>query len=109
MYMVEGEVGMPAYDFATFPRQFVSYKWYKPLLVLVLGFIFMILFQVIVIFFSIAWTGDVSFISDYDFSYDGMDAYSGPGAFFMLGSIAVMLPALALAAFIVQEAVARDE
>lgn len=36
------ENGNPSYDYVAFPRQFVSYRWFKPLLVLALGFVFMV-------------------------------------------------------------------
>ena len=93
----------PVYEYVTFPRRFISYKWYKPLLVLALGFVFMLLFQVVLAFVAGAWGGSFDYILNIDGTYDSMDAYTGPGALFELGGIAIMLPALALAALIVRD------
>ena len=101
--MIESGGSMPAYDYITFPRQFISYRWYKPLLVLALGFVFMLVFQAVLIAVAAVWNGDIDFILNYEASYDAMDAYTGPGALFEIGGVAVMLPALALAALIVRD------
>ena len=93
----------PVYEYATFPRQFLSYKWYKPILVFALAFVFMTVFQVVIILAAVIWQGDLSLLESMTAGYDGMDAFSGPGAFAEFGSIAVMLPSIALAALIVRD------
>ena len=93
----------PAYEYTTFPRVFLSYRWFKPLFVFVLGFIFMLIFQVIVIFAAAFWSGDPFFFERIGVSYEDMDIFTGPGALVEFGAIAVMIPALALAALIVRD------
>lgn len=54
--MIEaGEPGKVACDFATFPREFVSYKWYKPLLVALLAVVFMVAFTLVLRYFWSAY------------------------------------------------------
>ena len=45
---------LPSYDYATFPRRFLSYRWFKPLLVALLTFVFMVVFQCVVAWL-VAW------------------------------------------------------
>ena len=92
-----------ASGYATFPRKFVSYRWFKPLLVALLTGVFMLVFQIVVLIVAAAWSGDQNFLDTIGTSYDTMDVYSGPGALFELGAIAVLLPALALAVLIVRD------
>ena len=93
----------PAYEYTTFPRRFISYRWFKPLLVALLTFVFMLLFQIVTLIIATAWAGDIDFIFTIGTTYDDMNPYTGPGAMVELGSIAVILPALALAALIVRD------
>lgn len=90
-------------DYATFPRKFVSYRWFKPLLVALLTVVFMLIFEAAVMLSAIIWSGNINFLNTVGTSYDDMDVFSGPGALFELGAIAVFLPALALAALIVRD------
>ena len=92
-----------AYDYATFPRQFVTYRWFKPLLVAVLGFVFMLAFQIVLLIVGAMWSPDPNFIYTISGNYDDMNPYTGPGALVEIGGIAIMLPALALAALIVRD------
>lgn len=92
-----------SYDYAKFPRAFVSYRWYKPLLVALLGTAFYFAFSVLLMVLASAWAGDVNYIDSIAEGYDGMDAYTGPGALFELGSIAAILPSIALAALVVRD------
>lgn len=92
-----------AHDYATFPRRFISYRWFKPLFVVALGFVFMLIFQIVTFLMGAIWAHDPSFISNVSTSYDDMNPYTGPGALSEIGGIAVLLPALALAALIVRD------
>ena len=92
-----------AYEYTTFPRAFVSYRWFKPLLVFLLGFVFLMAFGFVLVGIAATATGSLDFLYTIGTSYDDMDAYTGPGALLTLGSVAVMLPALALAALIVRD------
>ena len=38
-------------DFITFPRTFEKYKWYRPIIVFIVGFIIMLIFEAILMFF----------------------------------------------------------
>jgi|GEM_PF-456315 len=94
---------VPAYDYATFPRKFISYRWFKPLLVAVLAGVFMLLFQLVVIVAAAIAAGDPNFLDHLGTGYDDMDFYDAPGAIAEIGAIAVMLPALALAVGVVRD------
>lgn len=93
----------PSYEYTTFPRQFVSYKWYKPLLVAILAFVFMLVFQIVLLIIAAQWAGSFNFIVNLGVGYDDMSPYTGPEALALIGGVATMLPALALAALIVRD------
>ena len=95
--------GCASYDYAKFPRAFVSYRWFKPLLVALLTFVFYMVFALALIIVVVVWTGDWNYFEGIAVGYDGMDVYTGPGALFELGSIAAILPSLALAALVVRD------
>ena len=92
-----------AYEYTTFPRAFVTYRWFKPILVFLLGFVFLFVFSFALLGVAAAAAGSIDFIANMGFSYDDMDAYTAPGALVNLGSVAIMLAALALAALIVRD------
>ena len=94
---------LPVYDYATFPREFVSYRWWKPLIVGLLTFIFMLVLQIGVTLAAVIASNDPSMLDDLGSGYDSMNPFTGPGAIGELGPIAVMLPALALAVLIVRD------
>lgn len=93
----------PSYDYATFPRQFVTYRWFKPILVTLLAAVFVMVFQVMLVIIATIVSGNINFIDTISEGYDDMDVYTFPGALFELGAVAAMLPALALAALIVRD------
>ena len=92
-----------ANGYATFPRQFLSYRWFKPILVALLTFVFVFVFQLILTAISAIWAGDLNFLSSLGDSYESMDIFTGPGALLEFGAIGAILPALALATFIVRD------
>lgn len=92
-----------AYDYAKFPREFVSYRWFKPVLVALLAFLFYFVLAITLLLIVGVATGNFSFLNNISDGYDGMNAFTGPGAVVELGSIALILPALALAGLIVQD------
>ena len=95
--------GPPSYDYASFPRAFISYRWFKPLFVGSLTFVFSLIFMLIMIFIYYAWVGSLDPLMAMADGYEGMDVTSGSGAFISIGSVAVFLPSLALALLIVQD------
>ena len=99
----EGSGQRIAYDYAKFPRNFTSYRWFKPLLVALLAFVFYLVMVFALVAVVCIWTGDPNYPSTIAEGYDGMDVYTGPGALFELGTIALVLPALALAGLVVRD------
>ena len=87
-------------DYATYPRQFASYRWFKPLLVALLGFVLAMLIMLAISIVASAWAGDINFL---DTASEGPGFYTGPGSLFGLGTIVAMLPALALATLVVRD------
>ena len=92
-----------SYKYATFPRQFLSYRWFKPILVALLTGVFMIVFQVILFLTAYIWSGDPNFANSFGDTYESMNIFTGPGALVEFGGIGVIVPALALATLIVRD------
>ena len=92
-------------EYIMHPRDYHGYKWYKPLLVLVLTVIFYLIFSAIIVGVScILDGGDFSKIKDIAASgYDSFNAYTAAGALVSLGGVAVIIPSLYLAAQIVKD------
>ena len=86
-------------DFATYPRRFNGYKWYKPLLV---GLLF-VLFNLICVIAIEIITKLIFSVNVSSTGYDDMDFFSVAGAFNNGATAAVVVPCLILAALIVKE------
>lgn len=94
--------------YVTYGRQFAAYRWYKPILVGVLFVFFYLLFVLL-----LAWglhmalgysSGGSTNISQYiSTGYDDLNIIDWQGSLINLGAVAVMTPALALAALIVRD------
>ena len=82
-------------DYITFPRTFEKYRWYKPILVFIVGLILLLIFQLIVVLgFCVIY--DWNFIMQIiDGGYEVLNTEGGQ-IFTDLGVI-IMLPALYLA------------
>ena len=90
------------YNYITYPRNFASYRWAKPILVFILFLIIYLVGGVVLVLF-LDRTG-ASPVSSLGLSgYDSMNVSSVSGVLTNLGSVAWMLPALALAVFIAKE------
>ena len=89
------------HDFATYPRRFDAYKWYKPLLVGLLYFIFIVIFSLLLDKIT-EWLFSVTAVND-GAGYDGMDFFTAAGAFSNGASAAATIPCLILAALIVKD------
>lgn len=86
-------------DFATYPRNFSTYRWFKPLITVLLFIVFYFIFLSIVYLI----TGLAFHTTVTSTGYDDLDFYSAAGAFFNCASEAIYIPALLLAALIVKE------
>ena len=91
----------------TYPRRFLSYRWFKPLLVGLVFFGFYMVFANVVTILAVILTGNreaaKQLFESLARGYDGFDVYSAPGALATAGSVAVMMPALFLAAKIIRD------
>ena len=89
-------------NYITYPRNFETYKWGKPILVLILFIVFYLIMGGILV--AAVGISDANALSSLGVNtYDAMDVTTAGGVLTNLGSVAVMLPALALAVFIVKE------
>ena len=94
--------------YVTYGRQFAAYRWYKPILVGLLFVIFYLLLVVMLAFglqLALGFSADGSTnISQYiSTGYDDFNIIDWQGSLLNLGSVAVMMPALALAALVVRD------
>ena len=83
------------YNYITYPRNFASYKWAKPILVFILFLIIYLVGGAILVMFMDR-TG-ASPVESLGLGYDSMNVSSVSGVLTNLGSVAWMLPSLALA------------
>ena len=101
------------YDYITYGRQFDSYRWFKPILTIVLFLVFYILLDVLLlgatgVYDFIRTGGDLNGFIDRlrgtaEGGYDNIGVYDLTGSLINLGSVALMIPALALARGIVRD------
>ena len=94
---------VPEHEYPTYPRRFISYRWFKPLLV---GLLFAVLYlgsNVAIVLLGALNQGGLESVMKIAGSYDTMDVSSGPGILLNLGSLAVAIPLLALTALIVRD------
>ena len=94
---------VPEHEYPTYPRRFISYRWFKPLLA---GLLFAVLYlgsTVAIVLLGALNQGGLESVMKIAGSYDTMDVSSGPGILLNLGSLAVAIPLLALTALIVRD------
>ena len=92
-------------DYVTFPKTFEKYKWYKPLLVLIVGIIIYLVLNVVMIFIGaiLPGTGGIpGVIAGLSGGYDSLNAYTYLGLLSIL-SVAIILPSLYVASKIVRD------
>ena len=87
------------HDFTTYPRNFKAYRWFKPILVGLLFFVFYFLFASLVYLV----TSLVFHTTATSTGYDNLDFYSAAGAFFNCTIEAIYIPAFLLGALIVKD------
>lgn len=86
------------YRISTYPRQFITYKWYRPVITAVVTGVILLLFNIILMIATGVMTGG-GFQSVRDMvagGYDTMDTYTAAGALLSLGNLALIIPALAI-------------
>ena len=94
---------VPEHEYPTYPRRFISYRWFKPLLA---GLLFAVLYlgsNVAIVLLGALNQGGLESVMKIAGSYDTMDVSSGLGILLNLGSLAVAIPLLALTALIVRD------
>ena len=86
-------------DFTKYPRKFITYRWYRPILASILFVIFYLVLDVALVIAAGIWQDvDLNGIIDMVMGgYDSFDVYTPLGVVVTLGGVAVMIPALAVA------------
>lgn len=109
MYKIN-ESNRKKHVYPTYGRQFLAYRWYKPILVGLLFSIFYLLFTVaLVIGMGVlqgVQTGSpdlTELFEQLELGYDGMDLADPMQCLFSLGGLAIMIPSLWLASIIVRD------
>ena len=105
-YVVERSIKMKTneHDFVTYGRRFSTYKWFKPIVVAILFIVFSLIFSSILTFLcGHAATDSTAFINQLNGGYDTMDVAHALSVISSEGAVATMIPALALAVFIVKD------
>lgn len=106
MVIMSKRVSDKNYGYIKYPLAFPSYRWYKPLLVALLGTIFYFILAGILTGVCLVWYGTDNMqdlLVNVETIYESMDTYSGPGALLSLGTLAVMIPSLFFATLIVRD------
>lgn len=96
----------PSYSYHNFPRQFISYRWYKPILTLLLTIGIYLAFSFLIFAAAIVLgeTNDpLAFFANILADLDNMDMYTASGAIMTWGGVAVILPSIAIANRIVYD------
>ena len=98
------ETNRKEHVYPIYGRQFISYRWFKPILVGILWFVFYILFSVVTIIAAGVTSPDpMALFDSFGGGYDTLDTTSVAGIIANLGGVAIMIPALALAGLIVRD------
>ncbi|WP_026515752.1 CPBP family intramembrane glutamic endopeptidase [Butyrivibrio sp. MC2021] len=92
------------YTFSSFRKR---YKWYYPILTASLALVFFIVFLIMIVLLSggisLLTTGNFFAALDTPSGYEGMDFYTPEGVILSFGGIAVIYPAILLAALVTRE------
>ena len=87
------------HDYITYPRRFNAYRWYKPLLIALLSFVFYL-----ACIFLIEVLTKLMFNTTISSSgYDDMDLFTSAGAFYNGTTASILIPCILLAALIVKD------
>ena len=88
-------------DFITYPKTFEKYRWYKPILVFIIGLIIMLIFQLILLVVFSAIYGESAMDIITGGGYEVLN--TNLGEIFTDLSVIVMIPALYIATKIVRD------
>lgn len=101
------------HDYVTYARQFDSYRWFKPILTAFLVLIFFAILYLLLLGATGAYDfirtgGDLNGFTERlrdnaEGGYDSLDVFDLTGSLINLGSVALMIPALAMARGIVRD------
>lgn len=95
------------HDFLTYPKRFLTYKWYKPLLIALFTVVFAAIFAAMIyipiIVINVVSSDSISPAISAAAGYDGMEVGTFTDAVTNFALIAGLIPSLALAAKIVKD------
>ena len=94
---------VPEHEYPTYPRRFISYRWFKPILVALIFFVLYMGASVAIVVAGAVQQGGLDAIMNIAGSYDSMDVASVSGILLNLGSLAIVIPILALVTLIVRD------
>ena len=94
-----------SFSYATYPRQLDNYKWWKPLLVLLVAVAIYYTATILLVLVCLLISGNETrdLLSALSGGYDGMNVYTPVGAIMSLGGVCLMLPSLMIAVAIFKE------
>ena len=91
------------HGYATYPRRFMGYKWYKPILFAFIMAAIALSFISVLSFIAGVFSQDPNFISNVQKGYDGMDVYTLSGCLIQLGALASFIPAIKITSLIIND------
>ena len=91
------------HGYATYPRRFMGYKWYKPILFAFVMAAIALSFISVLSFIAGVFSQDPNFISNVQKGYDGMDVYTLSGCLIQLGALASFIPAIKITSLIIND------
>ena len=94
---------VPEHEYPTYPRRFISYRWFKPILVALLFGVLYLGATFVMVLVAAVNQGGLESVMKIAGGYDSMDIASAPGILLNLGSLAIAIPLLALTALIVRD------
>ena len=92
------------HGYATYPRRFMGYRWFKPILfILLMAAIFLSFLMVIGFTAGFFAEDSKAFMDNMKMGYDGMDVYTLSGALMQLGCIAAIIPSIKITSLIIND------
>ena len=91
------------HGYSTYPRRFMGYKWYKPILFAFRMAAIALSFISVLSFIAGVFSQDPNFISNVQKGYDGMNVYTLSGCLIQLGALASFIPAIKITSLIIND------